>query len=224
MTAPPPGGPSRGARRGRRPGDARTREAILDAARRTFSRHGFTGTTVRVVAAEAGVDPALVFHYFATKADLFAAAARMPPVVAGIADRLAGLRPDQLGEAILRTLVELWSEPDALAAWVSLVRAAMGDERAAAMLREFLTDVILAPLATALDVPDADRRLALVASQVVGLGVARHVLAVEPLASAPGDDLVEAVAPTIQRYLTGDLGGPGRSGRHRRAGPDAPAG
>jgi len=198
--------PGRG--RGRRaPGDAEA--AILAAARRRFGDHGFGGATIRAIAADAGVDPALVLHYFRSKADLFAAAMQVP-IPVDTARQLVEQASDgdigQLGEALLRTVLAVWEDPDGRAAWLGMLRSAVADERAAAMLREFLVDVLLRPAAEALGGADAERRLALAASQIVGLGVIRHVVELEPLASAPPDDLVAAVAPTLQRYLTGPLG------------------
>lgn len=192
-------------RSGRRPGEPGTREAILAAARRRFGQHGFAGATIRMIAADAGVDPALVLHYFGTKVDLFAAAASLPVTpseklaVAATTDR------DKLGETILRTVVEVWENPDGLSAWLALIRSATSDERAAQMMREFITSAVFDPVADMLGEEDARYRMSLAASQIVGLGIVRYVVGVEPLASASTDDLIEAVAPTLQRYLTGPL-------------------
>jgi AcrR family transcriptional regulator len=204
-----PGRPGRSGRTGRRPGDRDTRDAILQAARRCFGDHGFTGATIRMIAGEAGVDPALVLHYFGAKADLFAAAVELPVAPSEIVATLADVDPDRLGETLLRMVVGLWEDPEGRTAWLGLVRSATSDERAARMLRELLTDGMFRAFAEALGVVDAERRLALVASQIVGLGVARHVIGLEPLATMAADDLVAAVAPTLQRYLTGDLDTPG---------------
>jgi AcrR family transcriptional regulator len=197
-----------GSGRGRRaPGAAEA--AILAAARRRFGDLGFAATTIRAVAADAGVDPALVLHYFGRKADLFVAAMQVPiPVAAarGLVERAGGGGAERLGEDLLRMVLAVWEDPDSRAAWLGMVRSAVSDEHAAAMLRGFLLDVLLRPAAEALGLPDAERRLALVASQIVGLGIVRHVIGLEPLASATPDELVAAVAPTLQRYLTGPVG------------------
>jgi tetracycline repressor-like protein len=125
---------------------------------------------------------------------------------------VAETEPETLGETLLRTIAAVWEDPDGLAAWLGLLRSAVVDERAAAMLREFLASAILAPVAARLgsadaadpvDTVDTARRVSLVASQIVGLGIARYVIRLEPLASAPMDEVVAAVAPTLQRYLTG---------------------
>lgn len=197
-------------RTGRRAGDQGTRAAILAAARRAFGERGFAGATIRAIAAEAGVDPALVLHYYGSKADLFVAAVHLPVNVRDGLATLSETEPDQLGEAMLRTVAGVWEHPDGLAAWLGLLRSAVADERTATMLREFLTSAILAPVAQRLGTPDAPERLSLAASQIVGLGIARYVVRLEPLASAPMDDVVAAVAPTLQRYLTGDVALRGR--------------
>jgi AcrR family transcriptional regulator len=153
-----------------------------------------------------------VLHYYGSKADLFAAAVRMP---LNVSDRLAELAhtdPEALGETLLRMVAGIWEDPEGLAAWLGLLRSAVADERAATMLREFLSSAVLAPVAERLGTADAATRLSLAASQVVGLGIARYVVCIEPLASAPMDDVVAAVAPNVQRYLTGDLDLPGPAG------------
>jgi AcrR family transcriptional regulator len=198
-------------RTGRRAGDTGTRDAILSAA---LGEQGFTGATIRSIAAEARVDPALVMHYYGNKADLFAAAVDLPLTVRDGLVKLAATEPEAMGEAMLRTVTSVWEDPDGLAAWLGLLRSAVADERAAEMLREFLASAILAPVAERLgsDSDDAVWRVSLAAGQIVGLGIARYVVRIEPLASAPMDDVVAAVAPTLQRYLTGDLSPPDRPG------------
>jgi AcrR family transcriptional regulator len=192
-------------RTGRRPGEHPAREDILVAARRRFGELGFKGATIRSIAADAGVDPALVIHYYGNKFDLFTAAVRFPLSPREVLDALEDTSPDQLGEALLRTVIGLWEEPDSLDAWLALLRSATSEEQAATMLREFLTQAVFERLAGKLDAADAGYRVALVASQVVGLGIARHVLRLEPIASASTDELVATVGLTLQRYLTGPL-------------------
>ena len=196
-----------GRRTGRRPGDHAAREDILRAARRAFGERGFAGATIRAIAADAGVDPALVLHYHRTKAELFAAAVRLP---LSPSESFAALEPvgrDDLGEAVLRLVLAIWEDPDALDAWLGLIRSATTDDAAAAMLRDLVTNVVVERMGDLLRLDDAAvaYRVSLVGSQIVGLGVARHVLRLEPLASASTSDLVAAVAPTLQRYLTGAL-------------------
>lgn len=158
-----------------------------------------------MIASDADVDPALVMHYFGNKVDLFGAAMHLPLTPTKAIAELTDVEPDKLGEGIVRTITTVWDHPDGLAVWLGLLRSAASDQKAALMLKEFLTTAILQPIAATLDDDDADYRLSLVASQVVGVGVARFVIGLEPLASASNDELVAAIAPTLQRYLTGDL-------------------
>jgi AcrR family transcriptional regulator len=194
-------------RPGRRPGDHTAREDILDAARRAFGARGFAGATIRAIAADAGVDPALVLHYYGNKADLFAAAVRLPLTPSESFAVLEPVDRGDLGEAILRLVLAIWENPDALAAWLGLIRSATTDEDAATVLRDLVTSVIIERMGDLLRLDDSDAayRVSLVGSQIVGLGITRHVLHLEPLASASTADLIAAVAPTLQRYLTGVL-------------------
>ena len=194
------------ARTGRRPGTSGTREAILEAARRAFAEHGYERATIRGVAAAAGVDPALVHHYFGSKHGLFVAAVQLPLNPVEALGELLAAEQQPSGEAIVRLFLSLWDQSADRSPLMALVRSAVSDERAAAMLREFLRAEILARLARQLPEPDAELRLALVASQVFGLIMARYIVALEPLASAPAPAVAAAVGPTLQRYLNGPIG------------------
>jgi AcrR family transcriptional regulator len=193
------------ARTGRRPGVSGTREAILDAARRAFAEQGYQQATIRGVAELAGVDPALVHHYFGTKQDLFVAAVQLPinPVpqlMAVLADD-----PERTGQRIVEVFLSVWDHAAERSPLLALIRSAVGDERAAAMLREFITEEVLGQLAHRLGSPDARLRATLVGSQLIGLAMARYIIRVEPLASAPAAELAAAVGPTLQHYPTGDV-------------------
>ncbi len=194
------------ARTGRRPGTPDTRDRILEAARARFADDGYAGATIRSIATDADVDPALVHHYFGPKTQLFAAVLELPVDVGAVATSLLDGPRDQLGERMVRTFLGVWDTDDGRTRLRALLRAALTEDHAADALREFLLDAILGPVARALDLPDADLRATLAASQLVGMGVARYVIEVEPLASAPTDALVAAYAPTLQRYMVGDLG------------------
>jgi AcrR family transcriptional regulator len=190
-------------RTGRRPGPTRTRAEILAAARRAFAERGYDAVSVRAVAREARVDPALVHRFYGSKESLFAAAMELPvspsELVAGL---LAGGAGD-LGERLVRTLLTLLDDPQLFAGYLALIRAAVTNERAATMLREFLTRAVLGRLAAAAS-PDApELRASLIGSQIVGLAIARYVVRVPPLATADREAVVAHVGPTIQRYLTG---------------------
>ena len=211
--------PGDGTRRsGRRTGDSGTREAILSAARKRFGDHGYTGATIRAIAADAGVDPALVHHFFGTKERLFGAAMRLPLIPGEIID--AALAPgvrnpaQSLGEHLVRTVLGAWDVSEVRDMFLGLLRSAVTSEQAAAMLREFVTESILGRIAEvaapsgaagAEVAAEASYRAALVASQVVGLALARYVLGLEPLATASQDDLAAAIGPTLERYLTGTV-------------------
>ena len=190
-------------RTGRRPGDSGTREAILTAARSSFGSAGYRATTIRGVARAAGVDPALVHHYFGTKDQLFAAAMQLPVDPVQLLPRLLSGGVDGLGERLVRNFLGVWDATPGQGPLLALLRSALGHEEAAAMLRDFLTSAILTPLARAAGGSSAELRAALAASQMVGLAVTRYVLRLEPLASAHVDTVAGAAGPTLQRYLTG---------------------
>lgn len=196
------------ARGGRRPGESGTREAILAAARAAFGERGYDRTTIRVVAAAAGVDPALVIHYFRSKDGLFEAALELPVEPRKILAR-ADIAPQNVGATIVRTFLQAWESPEARLRLLVLLRSALTNAKAMGMVRDLLVREVFAPVTEALGSPDAPLRATLAGSQFVGLAIMRYVGRIEPMASASVDDLVAAVGPTIQRYLTGDLGGAG---------------
>ena len=196
------------ARTGRRPGVSGTREAILDAARRAFAEHGYQHATIRMVADLAGVDPALVHHYFRYKQDLFIAAVQFPVNPVEQLTAVLAQDPDQAGERMVEVFLSIWDHAADRSPLLALVRSAVGDERAAAMLREFITEEVLGEIAHRLGGPDARLRATLIGSQIIGMAMARYIVRVEPLASAPPAQLVAAIGPTLQRYLTGDIAAP----------------
>jgi AcrR family transcriptional regulator len=190
------------ARSGRRPGDARSREAIAAAARRRFADLGFDATSIRAIAAEAGVDPALVLYFFGSKEQLFAACIEWPFDPATELPAIVGDRRSGVGERLVRLMLETWDAEDGRNTIVALLRAAMSQETASENLRTFLESQILGPLVAAIGSDEPELRAALVASQLIGLGIARHVLALEPLASMDRDAVVKLVGPQVQRSLT----------------------
>jgi AcrR family transcriptional regulator len=195
---------SRKTGRGRRPGDPQTRAAIVAAARTRFGADGYAATTVRAVAADAGVDPALVLYFFGSKDGLFAACAEWPFDPAVEIPKVVGARGDRagVGARLARLLLTTWDAEDGRNVVVTQLRAAMGQEAAAAQLRAFLETEILQPLTAALGVDQPQLRASLVAAQLVGLGLARHVLALEPLAALDREAVVALVGPQLQRTLT----------------------
>jgi AcrR family transcriptional regulator len=193
-------------RSGRRPGNPGTRDAVLTAARQAFAEKGFDGATIRGIASAAGVDPALVHHYFGSKDKLFLAAIEAPANPADLLpEALAGGR-DALGHNVVRLLLRVWDGPMQPAA-LALVRSAIGNEWTAKLLREFLVTQVLRRVVGTLDMPVREREIrgSLAASQLVGLVVGRYVLKLEPLASASPEWLAATIGPNVQRYLTGDV-------------------
>jgi AcrR family transcriptional regulator len=173
----------------------------LVAARERFAAAGYDRTRVRDVAADAGVDAALVHYFFKSKDGLFAAAMELPFRPAEVIAPVLAEGVDGLGERMARRMLTVWDENRP--ALLTLVRSASTHPGAALALREFVVSEIVGRLAAALD---GDRlRATLVASQVVGLVAARYIARVEPLASLDREELVALVAPTLQRYLDGDL-------------------
>jgi AcrR family transcriptional regulator len=169
----------------------------------SFAGKGFAGTTIRGVAAQAGVDAALVHHYFGTKDDLFLAAMELPFDPRGaIGAAMAGGR-DGAGERLIRVFLSVWDNPEIRPVLVGRMRTEIesGD---GGLVTGFLP-VVLEPAAVALGLDRPRERMAFVASQMVGLILTRYVFALEPLASMSTDALLAAYAPVIQHYLTGDL-------------------
>ncbi|MET7750022.1 TetR family transcriptional regulator [Micromonospora sp. NPDC005367] len=193
-------------RTGRRPGNPDTREAILSAARSAFAERGFDAASIRAIAAAAGVDPALVHHYFGSKDQLFLAAMQAPvdprELLPGV---LAGDRAG-IGERLVRTFLGVWDSP-AGTAGVGLLRSAVSNEWTARLLRDFVVTQVLRRVLEQLDVDPAELPLrgSLVATQLAGLAMMRYVIRLEPVASADPATLVATVGPTVQRYLTGEL-------------------
>ncbi|MEV5410915.1 TetR family transcriptional regulator [Thermopolyspora sp. NPDC052614] len=195
------GRPAAGRRPGRRPGSADTRGEILAAARKTFAEKGFDKATIRGIAREARVDPALVHHYFATKEGLFVAAMRLPMDPSQVVPQILDGPREELGRRVARVLLTLMHNREAVEPVVGLFRAAMTNEQAAATLREFFNQAIVSRLANALDIPYV--RMQAAVAQMSGLMMMRYILRIEPLASATIDELVDLVGPTLQRYLVG---------------------
>ena len=193
-------------RRGRRPAGEDTKAALLAAAREVFTEQGFDGATVRAIAARAEVDPAMVNHWFGGKQGLFAAAVELPVTPEFIRQAVydAG-PPEELAARVVRTFVTTWDNSGG-GGFAALVRSAATQESAAQMLREFIT-AVFGGILRDLGVDQLELRLGLFGSQLAGLGLARYVMRLEPIASADVETLVATIAPTLQRYLTADLPG-----------------
>ncbi len=193
-------------RSGRRRGESGAREDIAVAAARLFAERGFDRTSLRAIAAEAGVDPALVTHYFGSKQRLFVEVTELPldPSLV-VAQVMEGPREDA-GRRLAHLILGVLESPEGRGRVTGLVRSAASEPEAAAMLRTLLETRLVGPVAAALGSDRAELRATLVGSQMVGLVMARYVVGVQPLASADADEIAAAIAPVVQYYLTEPLG------------------
>lgn len=175
-----------------------TRRAILSAARATFAARGYERTTIRAVAAQAGVDASMVMRYFHSKAGLFTAAVTMDLQVPDLRSVPASRR----GELLARTFISRWEDPARDDELMALLRTAATSEVVAEQLYAVLSQQVIEPIAALGDAQAAERGT-LIAAQLLGVALCRYILRFDPLASLPVDDLVAAVAPSVQRYLSG---------------------
>ena len=187
-------------RRGPRQDGGGAREAILDAARGHFAAHGFEGATLRAIARDAGVDPALVSYYFGSKSGLFVESLRLPVNPGDAIDALLAEGADDLGARLVTRFLQVWDNPVTGDPVIGVLRSASSQPE---LMREFLERQIVPRFAGAIEGPDAELRITAVATQMLGLALARYVLRLEPLASAPPEDIVMLIGPTLQRYLDG---------------------
>jgi AcrR family transcriptional regulator len=183
-----------------------TREAIAETARRRFAELGYEPTTIRAIAEEAGVDPALVVHFFGSKQQLFMSVMTLPFEPEEVMPEILAGRRSQVGLRLARFAVGVIEDPRARSVLTGVLRAAASEPEAARMARDLVARRIVGSISESLAVPDAPLRASLVASQIVGLVMARYIVRVEPLASLAPEALIEAIAPNLQRYLTGPLG------------------
>ncbi len=188
-------------RTGRRPGTPATRDAILAVARRRFATRGYDATSLRGIATEAEVDPALVIHYFGTKEGLFVAATGLPAGLSELFGNLAALPLHDYVQALVRGYLQLVDSDKSRNTILALVRSAVSNDKAAAMLREFLTAELLPVIARLTGHPDAQLRASLVAAQLIGIATLRHVIRIEPLVKASPDEIVTLVTPAIEQLL-----------------------
>jgi AcrR family transcriptional regulator len=179
------------------PRSERSRRAILDAARAMFAARGYEGTTIRAVAAQAGVDASMVIRYFGSKAGLFAAAVTVDLHIPDLGSVPAGDR----GDLLVRHFISRWEDPVRGDEMIALMRTAVTSETVAGQLQSVLSQLITEPIAGLGD-GQATERGAYIAAQLLGVGLCRYILRLEPLASLPPDDVVAAVAPSVQRYLS----------------------
>ncbi|MFP3881362.1 MAG: TetR family transcriptional regulator [Actinomycetota bacterium] len=192
-------------RTGRRTGSPDTRSEIIDAAKRVFGKMGYDRATVRGIATEAGVDPSLIYHYFGAKDELFAASIDIPiPAAEALRSVFAADRED-LGRRLAETFFFVWEQETARASLLGILRSAIGGEdQAAEAFRQFLTASVLDQISPLIGGENPRLRALLMASQLVGVAMTRYVMRLEPIASAPIEDIIELVAPRIQSYAAGE--------------------
>ncbi|MFF5856048.1 TetR family transcriptional regulator [Streptomyces sp. NPDC012751] len=197
-------------RRGRPPGgeSAGTRDRILAAAREEFSARGYERTSVRGIAKAAGVDPALVHHYFGTKEQVFEAAVEVAfaPALA-VSDAVAEGPADGVGERLTRSVLGVWENPATRTPLLAILRSAVNNETAAAVFRRLVAAQLLRRVAARVELPEveppeAELRAELAAAQIVGTAMMRYVIKLEPLASADLEQIISRVAPVVQAHLT----------------------
>jgi AcrR family transcriptional regulator len=180
--------------------------SILEAARAAYSARGYVNTTVRGVAAAAGVAPDVMRRYYANREALFAAAMRLPIDPATSVAQLLAPGIDGLGERLVRVTLRMLDEPETRDQLAQMARAGAGASKATASLREFLDSAVVDRVARSLGVPDARMRVTLATSYLLGIATMRYVLQIEPIASATEDEIVAMVAPAVQAALTTPTG------------------
>lgn len=201
-------------RRGRRQGEPVSRDAVLAAAKKRFAAEGYEKATLRAIARDAHVDPAMVLYLFGSKADLFRESLRLildPEVLVAAVAGGPDDDPD-IGTRMVRTYLRIWEAPESGPTMVAMLQSATSNPDAHEAFRSFMQDYVLTAVSGQLGGEQARLRAMLAASQLVGTAVLRYVMKIPPLATLSGDELVRVIAPTVTRYLTADaaeLGLPG---------------
>jgi len=190
--------------RGRPVGESGTRQAIIEAARRQFGDLGYRRTTLRSVAASAGVDPRLVLHYYGSKQNLFRESVELPMDPERVIGLVFARGMENVGRSAAEIMVGLLDEPRSRQALTGILRAAVSEPEAAELIRDLLAERILMPVARQVGGEQPELRASMVASQVVGLATARHLVGLPPLVAASRQQLIAALAPVIDHYLRGD--------------------
>ena len=182
----------------------RTKLRIQQAAARLFASRSFETVSTRAIAKEAGVDAALIHHYFGSKEGLFQAvlnAAIRPEQLEAL---VVSESPDDWGRQLVRAADKVWASPAAPALKAVVRRVLVGHE---GMLREFVTRSLLNRFLSHIEGPETERRLraSLIGSQMSGLVIARHIVGIEPLASLSTDEVADLIGPVLQHYIAGSL-------------------
>ena len=189
---------------GRRPGNQDTRGQIITAARQAFAAKGFAGASMRAIATDAGVDAALIHHYFDSKQQLFLATVALPLELPRIVEEVAAGDRNDLGERLVRTVLGVW-DSELQPSLVAAIRTTLTDPALTHSVGEFLAVEVIGHVLRRDDTApeEANRRAGLVASQVLGLLIGRYVLRMPALANRETEDLVTEIGPTVQRYVDG---------------------
>lgn len=192
--------------RGRRPAGSDARGDIVEAARAEFAERGYDAVSLRAIARRAGVDSALVHHYFDGKAELFAAVITLPVNPQVLIDAVLAVPREAVGEALARTFLLVWDSPEGRVRFAALIRSVLTHDEAARMVREFVVREIFARIALAHapageDPAEAERRAGLAAGQLIGVAMLRYAVHLPALVDADPDALIADLAPTLQRYL-----------------------
>jgi AcrR family transcriptional regulator len=188
---------------GRRPGGPDTRGEILQAARESFADKGFSATSIRAVARQAGVDAALVHHYFDSKEELFIEAMAIPVDPRQIAATIVNGPRTEIGRRIATAFLGVWESPEGQQRMKALFRSVVSSDEVARMMREGISQMIIQPVSQTLDAPDAQLRVGMVATQLVGVAIVRYLVGLEPVASVDVETLIDRLAPVLQQQLTG---------------------
>lgn len=190
---------------GRRPGNNQTRQAILDAARIRFAASGYAAASLRGIARDACVDPALITHFFGSKAGLFGAVVEWPLDPEETNAYILGGDRQGVGRRLAEMFISHWGKAERRSPIIALLTAASGDPAAALLLRSFLLERLLLPMLEALDVDQRELRAGLISSQLMGLGMSRYVLGLIDPHQAEDEQVIQAIAPTLQHYCTEPL-------------------
>ena len=186
---------------GRRPGNADTRGEIVEAAKRVFASKGYDGTSLRGVAREAGVDPALVHHYFDGKASLFVAAMALPFDPRRVKEHAAGT--EHSGARTIEGFLTMWDRAEGTgSSFASCLSAMAASSNVADAMREFINDRVWSVLQRNEGETETlmRRRTSMVSSQLMGLAFARYILRVPPMSTASPKQIGRWVGPTLDRY------------------------
>lgn len=183
-------------------GTDEVRDAVLDSARAAFRAKGYARTSVKAVAAAAGVTPEVVGRYYQSKDKLFAAALKLPFDPASSIPTLVAPGIDGMGERLTRVTLDTLGDPETREDLIALARAGTSTGKAVAGLKGFVEQDIVDRLAVVIGVPDARLRANLITSYLLGVAINRYVIRLDPIASLSDDEVVRLVAPTVQDWLT----------------------